>query len=264
MESDPIGLVKRLRAALKARSNSPQPIVRVTVGAIRRVWHMGLAVVQFGRDESYRSSVLLKLRYRRTVHQTTAKTWVDRYPTLFRASREFLGDHEQLRLLSFGCSTGEEVLTLRRYFPKAQIVGAEINRKSLAQCLTLDVDDRIRFVHSRHATIASHGPYDAIFCLAVLQRTPHLVEANNLASLADVYPFQRFDEQLSELDDLLKPGGLLVVHHTQYVVAHSSIASRYSSLAGVTPMPDSGPRFDARSRRIDGPVDPASVFVKNS
>lgn len=256
--------MKRLREALKARTDSPHSAVRFAVGVLRRAWHAAQSIRDFASDESYRSSVLLKLRYRGTVHQTTAKTWVDRYPVLFRASREFLDDHDQLRLLSFGCSTGEEVVTLRRYFPKAQIVGAEINRKSLARCRELEVDDRIRFVHSRRAIVARHGPYDAIFCLAVLQRTPHLVEANNLASLADIYPFERFDEQLSELDRLLKPGGLLVVHHTQYVVAQSSIASRYAPLDGVPAVPYSGPRFDARSRRIDGPVDPASVFVKRS
>ncbi|MEI4884199.1 class I SAM-dependent methyltransferase, partial [Klebsiella pneumoniae] len=85
--------------------------------------------------------------------------------------RYFSGQPE-VRILSFGCSTGEEVLTLRRYFPHASIVGAELNRRSLTICERLNVDDRIQFTFSRHDLIARHGPFDAVFCMAVLQRGP--------------------------------------------------------------------------------------------
>ena len=213
-------------------------------------------------NEDYRSARLLKLRYGDAVHQTTALTWMDRYPVLFRACRESLGDRASLRLLSYGCSTGEEVLTLRRYFPEAQIVGADINPRALARARQHQVDERIAFVRSKLRTIRSHGPYDAIFCMAVLQRTPHAVEAQNLSSLERLYPFARFDAQLSELDSLLKPGGLLIVHHTQYVFEHASIAGRYRPLAGVPKVPDEGPRFDRRSQLIDGPVETNTIFVK--
>jgi cyclopropane fatty-acyl-phospholipid synthase-like methyltransferase len=232
------------------------------VGAARRTWHMLRAARQFATDEQYRSTILLRLRFRGALHQTTARTWINRYPELFSACREHLGDNEQLRLLSYGCSTGEEVITLRKYFPRAQLVGAEINPQSLSRCLELDVDERITFVHSTPERVARHGPYDAIFCLAVLQRTPHAVEAGNLTSLAAVYPFERFDSQLTQLDAILKPGGLLVVHHTQYVVSQASIAERYEALVDGPVVPDGGPRFDRESRRIEGPVDPASIFVK--
>ena len=50
---------------------------------------------------------------------------------------------QDIKILSYGCSTGEEVLTLRNYFPNAHIIGAEINKHSLAKCRQLPVDEKI-------------------------------------------------------------------------------------------------------------------------
>jgi chemotaxis methyl-accepting protein methylase len=85
-------------------------------------------------DAGYRSIFVLQVFNREHLHQTTALTAMDRYPRIFSACRDFFGDRQDLKILSFGCSTGEEVLTLRRYFPSAFITGAEINRRSLASC----------------------------------------------------------------------------------------------------------------------------------
>ena len=255
-------LLARIRSALIAQKNSPNAIVRSGVGVLRLGWRTVRPVHAFLSDDAFRSSVLLKLRFGEAVQQTTTLTWMDRYPVLFAACRERLGDSESLRLLSYGCSTGEEVLTLRRYFPRARITGAEINPKSLAQARQHRVDDRIAFVESRSRSIEPQGPFDAIFCMAVLQRTPHMVEAKKLESLDSVYPFERFDQQLTQLDNVLKPGGLLIVHHTQYVFEHATIAPRYRALEGVPVVPDGGPRFDRRSRLIETPVETSSIFVK--
>src|SRR6202041_1232264 len=44
-------------------------------------------------------------------------TLPDRYPWLFRFAAAALEGREERKLLSFGCSRGDEVLALRRYFP---------------------------------------------------------------------------------------------------------------------------------------------------
>ena len=252
----------RVRSALIAQKNSPNILFRSGYGVLRAGWRAVAPIHAFLRDEAYRNVVLTKLWYGEAVQQTTSLTWMNRYPGLFAACRERLGDSESLRLLSYGCSTGEEVFTLRFYFPSAHIIGVDINAWSLEKARAWPADSRIAFALSQPKTIERLGPYDAIFCMAVLQRTPHRVEAEKLASLEDIYPFARFDEQLTQLDGVLKPGGLLVVHHTQYVFEQATIAPRYRALEGVPPMPDRGPRFDRESRLIEAPVETNSIFVK--
>src|SRR5579872_50168 len=114
-------------------------------------------------DAEYRSIAWLRLFRARDIHQTTPLTWLDRYPAIFGACRSRLSSRQNLRLLSYGCSTGEEVVTLRRYFPTACLTGAEINGRSLARCRRLVVDDRVAFVRSDHDLLSRRGPFDAIF-----------------------------------------------------------------------------------------------------
>jgi hypothetical protein len=65
-------------------------------------------------DREHRSVVLVKLFNRDSVHQTTPLTWMDRYPEIFSRCRAYFTDRKNLNILSYGCSTGEEVITLRR------------------------------------------------------------------------------------------------------------------------------------------------------
>jgi hypothetical protein len=108
-----------------------------------------------GRER--RSVVLLKLFNRERVHQTTPLTWMDRYPEIFSTCGAYFTNRKNLKILSYGCSTGEEVITLRRYFPLAIITSAEINRRSLAICRNREIDDRIAFIYSDRIKIAQRG-----------------------------------------------------------------------------------------------------------
>jgi hypothetical protein len=62
-------------------------------------------------------------------HQGPNKTALDRYPEIFAAAAAAAPNAR--RILSFGCSTGEECVTLANYFPNAQIVGTDINPVNL-------------------------------------------------------------------------------------------------------------------------------------
>lgn len=254
-------MISKLKQALRARRNSSNPLVRYGIAALRATYHGLRAGKTFCTDPIYRSIVLLKLLRAKEVHQTTPLTEMNRYPLIFAACREYFWGNRDLRILSFGCSTGEEVLTLRQYFPSAVIVGAELNGRSLARCRKRKVDNRITFVRSHRETIRSHGPFDAIFCMAVLQRTPHLIAAEGITNLKEIYPFERFDNQVSELDRWLKPGGLLVIHHAQYLFEDASVASRYVPLPGARESTYDSPRFDRNSQQVERPPT-SSVFVK--
>ena len=257
-----MSIVTRLTQSLRSRRDSPHALVRLAVAAAYGAREWARRARAFVADPKARSVMLVRLLRPRRVHQTTVLTWMDRYPVIFSACRDSLAGRAGLRILSFGCSTGEEVLTLRRYFPAATIVGAEINPRSLATCRRLQVDERIEFIDSNATLIARRAPFDAIFCMAVLQRTPHLVEEQALTSLADVYPFAKFDRQLTELDGWLAPQGLLVVRHAQYLVRDATIADRYDALPGDDQGVFDGPRFDRESRLIPGRVTSGSIFVK--
>src|ERR1700730_17895603 len=61
-------------------------------------------------------------------------TLPDRYPWLFRFAAAELAERQHPRILSFGCSRGEEPFTLRRYFPTAQINGIDVDPRNIAAC----------------------------------------------------------------------------------------------------------------------------------
>jgi trans-aconitate methyltransferase len=106
------------------------------------------------------------------------------------------------RILSFGCSSGEECVTLAEYFPKAEIIGADINPVILLQARK-HRSDRIRFVYAGDRILSGLGGFDAIFCMAVLRSAGH-------------YPFEIYEERALFLETLLRPGGLLVIHNSPY------------------------------------------------
>jgi SAM-dependent methyltransferase len=218
------------------------------------------APIRFCIDAGYRSAVLLRFSRPAELHQSTVLTRMDRYPQIFATCRAHFAEAPGLRILSYGCATGEEVLTLRRYFPSATIVGAEINARCLAVARKHVIDDRIAFIESDSAAIRSRAPFDAIFCMAVLQRTPMLVAERGIQNLKEIYPFEKFDAKVTELDSWLKPGGLLVIHYSQYALSRATVGPRYEPLITALHLVDNDPKFDRDSQRC-GDV-PNSVFVK--
>ncbi|WP_127532895.1 class I SAM-dependent methyltransferase [Paenibacillus kobensis] len=257
-------MIRSAKESLKARQASGGPIVKLAVTALVLPWKTALAVKNIIFNSNYRSIVRLLLFSSRKVHQTSSFTSMDRYPVIFSASRDYFQDKQELNILSYGCSTGEEVLTLRQYFPNARIIGTDINKHSLAQCRRLPVDGRMDFIYSSPDEIRKHGPFDAIFCMAVLQRRPHRVAANKTASLAAIYPFERFEETVAMLDSLMNPNGLLIIHFTQYSLMDTKVASGYDILGDYDQYDYLSPTFDVNSQVIPGRKPLNSIFIKKS
>ncbi|THD35891.1 MAG: hypothetical protein E7773_08045 [Sphingomonas sp.] len=212
-------------------------------------------------DPVARSELVTRVRFAREVHQDVTLSQRDRYPLLFGTARDLLADVPAPTILSFGCSAGEEVLSLQDYIPGATIVGAELNRARLRQCRRLPPHPNRIFVESTAATIAAHGPYDAIFCMAVLTRRPHTVEAENWRSIRDFYPFDRFAGTLGFLASHLRAGGLLVVEHTLYRVEDVA-GLPLRAVTGPGTYPAKGPRFDPAGDRIEPQPVVSRVFRK--
>ncbi|MBY0283126.1 MAG: class I SAM-dependent methyltransferase [Sphingomonas sp.] len=199
-------------------------------------------------DRRARSELITRWTRKNAVHQSNTVTWLDRYPQLFAAAQTELSENTAPAILSFGCSSGEEVVSLRRYFPSARLVGAEINAVQLAACMHLAADPQMTFIRSTPAAIAELGPYDAIFCMAVLQRLPHEVERRGIRNIAKRYPFARFSDEVKFLADQLRPGGLLVTDHCQYRV--EDVDAPLRPVVNATLSLAKGPRFDPSGEMI--------------
>lgn len=247
---------------LRTSRESANPFKSYAIKFLASPVKLKKVITNFCLDKNYRQRVFMEFVYYYKRHQRSNYTSMNRYPEIFAACQDYFSDAKDLKILSYGCSTGEEVLTLRNYFPDASIIGADINPEALARCRTLEVDHKISFIYSTDKNFQKLGPFDAIFCMAVFQRDPHKTIRENISSLKKIYPFSKFERKVVELDRHLKSGGLFVIHFAQYLFDQTIVASRYAALAEGKWEDDCSPKFDRYSSRIKTPVSTRSIFVK--
>ena len=203
-------------------------------------------------------------RLSRNRFQPFNHTLPDRYPWLFSFVRETLGDGPDRRLLSFGCSVGEEAFALRRYFPDASIRGIDIDPRNIAKCR-----DRAReigvancdFAVGDSTSLEAPQSYDAIFCLAVLCNGRLTVSG---AERCDpILRFAIFERQVTDFARCLKDGGLLCLLSTNFRFCDTSISANFDtvlSVEGDRLSPDV--LFGRDNRLMRGVVYPDVVFRK--
>lgn len=250
----------RLRQRIQKNRYSRNPLLRASTLALRTPSYLW----QFATDGFYRSTILNRLKRPGSLHLTCNYTKMDRYPEIFTLVKEHFGERAEgpLKLLSFGCSTGEEAFSLRAYFPEAEILGVDISEWNLKQASGRNRDPKIRFLFSDAETLAENGPYDGVFAMAVLLRIAHRMEP--APSSADVYPFEKFEEQVRDLDALIKPDGALVIYHTNYHLRDTSIMERYRVLPFDFSERDLVPKYGVDNRLQDESDTAERVFVKAS
>jgi hypothetical protein len=154
------------------------------------------------------------------LHQAPNRTAFNRHPIIFTAAAAALPDAR--RVLSFGCSSGEECVTLADYFPKSEIIGADLNMLILLKARK-HRSDRIRFVYASDRTLSNFGGFDAVFCMSVLRTSAR-------RRLAGLYPFEVFQERALFLESLVRPGGLLVFHNTTYRFGDTAYKYNYERI----------------------------------
>jgi hypothetical protein len=224
-------------------------------------WLQGLAAEMhaLATSAAHRQSRWLMLTAPNQIHTWETYTKADRYPDLFRLCVNHFGRIAPARILSFGCSTGEEALTLRKYFPQATIIGTDANGACLAEARTKTSDTRIRFIAP--AQLHQEAAFDAVFCLAVL-RNPRSREPGR-ANIASLYPIERFDAKIEELATLLVKNGILVLHNCDYRLEDSPLFALFR----ISPQEPQGIIedrivFDRAGNPLPRPLQTMRIFIK--
>jgi SAM-dependent methyltransferase len=182
-----------------------------------------------------RNVALLLLRPPKGIFQPYGTTSADRYPEIFLEARKLVEGGASVRILSFGCSTGEEVFSLRRYFPEANIVGLDINPFNIAACRFRRLkagDKRMTFASAGSTDREASASYDAIFTMAVFRHgdlniSPPPPESGHRIHFAD------FEQSVADLARVLKPGGLLVIQHAMFRFCDTRTAKEFETVYSV-------------------------------
>lgn len=158
--------------------------------------------------------------------QPYSYTLPDRYPWLFEFARAALRDVPAPRLLSFGCSVGDEIVSLRRAFPEAAIRGLDIAPGAIAACRArLVSDEQVSVGVAADTSGEPDDAYDAVFCLAVLCHGDLTVTR---AERSDrLFPFVRFERAVADLARCVRPGGLLFIHTANFRFGDTVIAREF-------------------------------------
>jgi SAM-dependent methyltransferase len=193
-------------------------------------------------------------------------TLPDRYPWLFRFAATQVSATQQANVLSFGCSLGDEVVALRQYFPTAHIKGIDVDPENIARCEQRARRDGLSGVSFATAATTAAEPgasYDAIFCLAVLVLGDLTVAQ---ARRSDPHlQFSDFEAVVTDFARCLKPGGLLLLHTTNFRFCDTIIAQEFDTLLEADPehmAPDV--QFDRHNRLLPSPRYRAVAFRKRA
>lgn len=195
--------------------------------------------------------------------QKSNTTEFNRYPAIFSRVKkiaESLGS-KRARVLSFGCSTGEEIESLDKlYLRNADLVGVDVNSKAIdtAKDKALSASNNCSFFHADQFDYSQ--AFDVVMALSVLCRWP---DTKELQDISETYTFEQFANQLELLDSMLQPGGILILHNTNYYFedtetfkkGYSIFDSGYRDIGFVT-------RFDVKGKRYHNARTGSVLFEK--
>jgi 2-polyprenyl-3-methyl-5-hydroxy-6-metoxy-1,4-benzoquinol methylase len=169
----------------------------------------------------------------------------DRYPWLFQFAARMLDEHP--RILSFGCSRGDEVFALGAYLPGADIKGIDIDPRNIAECRRRSTSGSFRFEVAANTANEADESYDAIFCLAVLVHGD--LVARGAERSDPLMHFADFERTVTDLARCLRPGGLLFLHTTNFRFSDTAVAQGFDPVLDAAPeemSPDA--KFDRNNR----------------
>lgn len=183
------------------------------------------------------------------IQQSNATYLFRNYAALHQALavRTMLGHRAPRRVLSYGCSVGDELISLIAMMPQIQLFGCDVSEAALSQAEAASSAFGARVFRSAPRHVRRHGPYDVILANSVFCRHP---ESTRVDSLHDLFPFSSFEDGIGELLDVLAPGGIFQIVDSNYPI---SLLGEASSLVPITTC--EGRPFESGVAPFSGMVD---------
>jgi SAM-dependent methyltransferase len=198
--------------------------------------------------------------------QPYTHTEPDRYPWLFRFVAEQIGNHEDVRVLSFGCSKGDEVLALRKYFARANIKGIDINSRNIARCRSrteVGNTGSMEFAVANSTRAEHEEYYDVILCLGVLCHSDLTIWRRERSD--PLMRFADFERTVADFARCLKPGGLLLLFSVNFRFCDTPVADYFETILEADPdQLGSNLLYDRANRLIPGAKYRPVVFRKRA
>ncbi|HYX07119.1 MAG TPA: methyltransferase domain-containing protein, partial [Bacteroidales bacterium] len=214
------------------------PVSRLIIQPAIMIW----LLLKLCFSARYRSERFYALFYKKSLCQPSTFTKENRYPVLFELAKKHQVNKFST-ILSFGCSTGEEVFTLNTCFPEALITGVDINKWAIRKAKQSNNNkDKLRFHLPDFLSGLSDGYFDIVFALGVLQSSVN--RKRGIIKSSRRFTFMKFEHNLIELDRLLKAGGLLIIDNTDYDFRETRLFEKYTLLDVKSNIKRNRPVFD--------------------
>jgi cyclopropane fatty-acyl-phospholipid synthase-like methyltransferase len=163
-------------------------------------------------------------------------TLPDRYPWIFEAAAAQLSSVKQPRLLSFGCSRGDEVFALRKRFPTSAVTGLDVDSRNIDESISRAARagiGNVRFAVAPDTRGEASEAYDAIFCLAVLCLGD--LTTTGATTCEPHITFQSFSRVVQDFSRCLSPTGLLFLHTTNFRFSDTTAAADFDVIMEAEP-----------------------------
>ena len=157
-------------------------------------------------------------------HQISNVTSYDRYPEIFK----FLSNlfKQKADILSYGCSKGDELLTLNDlYFKSSNIFGFDVDATIIKQAEKRIADVKNNENNVRILKSINDEKFDIVFVMSVLCKWTQTKDADNCSIY---YSFSDFQNELTKIDSCVKTGGYLVLYNTNYLFSDTAIYDKYA------------------------------------
>lgn len=196
----------------------------------------------------------------KNIFQEASTTELNRHPDIFNFLKVKY-KNKNIKILSFGCSTGEECVSLNKYLPNASILGIDINKKSLAKAKQNNSNQNISYKYCEPNKISNLGEFDVVIAISVLCKHP---EAEYLNNLSKIYPFKRYEDMVHKLDSVLKEDGLLIIRSSNYMFSDTKTSNKYQLIENSNARkPKPFPKFNSKGFRKIDYIEDKEIFKKN-